>query len=370
MIELAAGEFYKARPLFEGLMGYQMFCAGVLEGIYAGRVWVDAADQPRCGFVCKDGMWWFLAGDPQQAAFGQALNRALFERQVSGEKGWGGMLVCQPEAWGAQMATIYAPHVPIQTERLHYVCGGLRVDWRAAIPAGFEVRFVDEELAASGIVVEGAAAEVLRLRQGAGDADGQAVGFVAIHEGKIVASSVIDCIVKGGGDIGLYTDPAYRRRNLAYVTAAAVIEYALAHGVEVVHWDCESFNRGSIRTAEKLGLRFSHAHTMYTLIFNPVRHELNRAWGEIDKGRSAAALAICLEGIERGGERAHAEYFYIAARCYWMDGARDEAVRFLGLAAAGGWDGLEEMQGDFGALEGHEKWEAIVARVTQNAGGD
>lgn len=358
MIELAANDFYKVSSLFEPLMAYQMFCAGVLKGLYAGRVFVDDATNPQSGFVTKDSIWWFLAGNPHNAAFNQALNAALFNRTISGEKGWGGMLVCHPADWDAQMPVIYAPHRPIQTQRLHYTCRGLQHDWRSHVPDGFDVRFVDESL----VNVQGAAANVLELRRQASEPDHKAVGFVAVHEGQIVASSVIDCIVDGGGDIGLYTDSACRRRGLAYVTAAAVIEYALAHGVEVVHWDCEAFNSGSIRTAEKLGLQLSHKHTMYNLILNSVLHEVNRAWSHFDAGRYPQAIEVCQQQPS-----AHPHFYYVLARSYLETNKPDESVQNLRLAVQSGWDSLDEMQADFPSLTNHALWPELVEQVQKNA---
>ncbi len=363
MIELSSEDFYRARPLFELLMANQMFCAGVLAGQYAGRVFVDDLNNPTSGFVTKDSMWWFLAGNAHNPAFVQALNAALFNRTISGEKGWGGMLVCHPADWDSQMPAIFAPHIPIATKRLHYTCQRLAVDWRAQVPDGIEIRFIDQALLDEGIDTDGTVADVLKLRQNAPEPDHKAVGFAAVHDHKIVAYSVIDCIVNKGGDIGLYTDHQYRRRNLAYLTSAAVIEYALAHEVEVVHWDCEAFNIGSIRTAEKLGLQRGESHTMYRLILNPVIHEVNRAWAYFDAGEHDQAAVVCQQNIDAGNKPVHAHFYYILARCH-MEAARPaEAIRNLELSVQAGWNSSEEMQADFSALAHHPSWLALVEQV-------
>lgn len=366
MIELQASDFYKVRPLFEPLMAHQMFCAGVLEGLYEGRVFVDDLDNPQSAFLTHLGVWWFLAGNTENAAFNQSLNTALFNRTMSGEKGWGGMLVCHPEGWDAQIPAIFAPHIPITTQRLHYTCQQLHVDWRSQIPDGFEIRFIDQSLVEEGVELHGAAADVLKARQAIAEPDLKAMGYVAVYNGEIVASSTIHCIVNRGGDIGLFTNPEHRRRNLAYLTSAALIEYALSHGLKVVHWNCEAFNIGSIRTAEKLKLQFSHTHTMHILILNPVRHELNRAWSHFDAGHYEQAIAICQQGQGLSSERSHPENHYITARCYLAMDKPDEAVRALELAALSGWDSMEEMEVDFSALASHSLWQDIVKQVQKN----
>lgn len=366
MIELQADEFYKVRSLFKPLTGHQLFCTGVLDGLYEGRVFADDLNQPRTAFITQGGMWWFLAGDPYNAAFNQALNTALFNRTVSGERGWGGMLVCHPPEWDAQIPLIFAPHIPITTQRLHYICQRLQVNWRSQIPEGFEIRFIDLSLIEDGIELHGSAADTLKARQAALEPDRKALGYAAICNREIVASSVINCIVNKSGDISLFTNPEHRRRNLAYLTSAATIEYALAHGLEVVHWNCESFNTGSIRTAEKLGLQFSHTHAMYILILNRLRHELNRAWSHFDAGRYEQAAAICQQGIRSEDEPVHPECHYIMGRCWLAMGKPDEAVQALLLAAQAGWDSLDEMQADFSALASHPLWPTLVEQVQKN----
>ena len=367
MIELQAADFYKVHALFDPLMAHQMFCAGVLEGSYKGRVFVDDLYHPQSAFITQGGMWWFLAGNAHNSSFNQALNTALFNRTMSGERGWGGMLVCHPADWDTQISLIFAPHIPITTQRLHYTCQELHADWRAQMPDDIEIRFVDQSLIEDGIEVHGTAADILNARQQAMEPDREAIGYVAIHNREIVASSVINCIVKKGGDIGLFTNPEHRRRNLAYLTSAAVIEYALAHELEIVHWNCESFNTGSIRTAEKLGLQFSHSHTMHVLILNPVRHELNRAWSHFDAGRYDQAIAICQQGNSSENESVHPERHYIVGRCHLADGKPDEAVQALVLAAQSGWASLDEMQADFSALASHPQWQTLVEKVKENA---
>lgn len=366
MHELKSTEFYKVRTLFEPLMSYQMFCAGVLDGLYQGRVFVDDTANPQSGFVTKDGIWWFLAGNPHNEIFNKALNTAIFDRTINGEKGWGGMLVCHPADWDAQIPTIYAPRIPIKTGRLHYICQQLNVDWRAQIPDGFDIRFADQSLVDEGIEVPGTVASVLELRKDSTNPDQKAVGFVAVHDRKIVAYSVIDCIVNTGGDIGLYTDGAYRRRGLAFLTSAAVIEYALSHGVTIVHWDCEAFNHGSIHTAEKLGLQLSHKHTMYNLILNPVLHDVNRAWSHFDAGRYPQAIEICQ--VQIGGDKpAHPHFHYVLARCQMEYGQAEQAVQALQGAALAGWDSPDEAKGDFPVLTTHPAWNSILEQMEKNA---
>lgn len=367
MIELKPSDYPKVRALFAPLAANHMFCAGVLDGLYAGRVFADDAENPASAFLVKDRSWWYLAGDPHNVAFIADLNRALFGRVISGEKGWGGMLFCHPAEWDAQMPAIYAPHIPNVTGRLHYIARQPHTGWHDHIRAGFDIRFIDESLAADGIASEGAAADVLALRKEAPDPDLKAVGFSAVHDGRIVATSVIDCIVGTGGDIGLFTDPEFRRRGLAYLTAAAVIEYALSHGLDTVHWDCETFNHGSIATAEKLGLTLDHGHRMYVLLLDPALHNINRAGSLMDAGNFDETEAILKAQIASpDAAQRHVAYFLLA-QTYVGAGRHDDAIEALRGAVASGWNSVEGMNYDLGALSDHPAWGELVLAVEHNA---
>jgi RimJ/RimL family protein N-acetyltransferase len=367
MIELQPSDFSKVRTLFAPLAASHMFCAGVLDGLYSGRVFADNVENPASAFLVKDKSWWYLAGNPHNNAFIADLNRALFGRVISGEKGWGGMLFCHPVEWDAQIAAIYAPHTPNVTERLHYIARQPYTGWRDHIPADLDIRFIDEKLEADGVEIEGAAENVVSLRKDAPEPDLKAVGFAAIHNGKIAATSVIDCIVGSGGDIGLFTDPEFRRRGLAYLTAAAVIEYALAHGLDTVHWDCESYNHGSIATAEKLGLTLDHKHRMYVLLLDPALHNINRAGSLMDAGNFDEAEVILRTEIARpDATQRHVAYFLLA-QTYVGAGRHNDAIEALRGAAASGWNSVEGMNYDLGALSNHPAWDEIVAAVERNA---
>lgn len=367
MIKLEPSQFHTIKALFAPLMSYQIFCTGVLDGLYQGQVFVDDVFNPQTGFVTKDGMWWFLAGKPDNQAFNAALHTALFDRTIVGEKGWGGMLVAYPDGWDNAIDDLFAPHIPIRTGRLHYTCRELRFDWQALVSPDVKVRFVDESLEADGVKNLEMVGTVLRLRRESSTPDQTALGFVAIADNAIVAYATLDCIVHRAGDIGIYTDGAFRRRGLALLLSAALIEYALSHGLDVVHWNCEAFNRGSIRIAEKLGLTLEHRHTMYNLILNPVIHEVNRAWAHFDAGRYPQAIELCQHHIGQSEAHAHAHFYYIVARCHHIQGSPEQTMRWLNLAAQAGWDSVGEAQSDFASLSEHPAWPELVTHIEANA---
>ncbi len=75
--ELNKAEYERVRPLFQPLTEYLLFCAGVLQGKYPGRVFVDDLAHPQTAFMITRDSWCFMAGDEDHAAFNRALNEDL-----------------------------------------------------------------------------------------------------------------------------------------------------------------------------------------------------------------------------------------------------------------------------------------------------
>jgi len=142
----------KIEPLFQRLMQSQPMCTAVLEGIYPGRVYVDNPAQPRSALLttyiesAARGMWCFLAGEPINDAFNRSLNAAIFSRQIMADNTPVLFLTCDPDDWGGQMDAVVAPRPPIWIPRYHFVSQRVGFDWRAALPTGFTVEPMNQEL--------------------------------------------------------------------------------------------------------------------------------------------------------------------------------------------------------------------------------
>jgi RimJ/RimL family protein N-acetyltransferase len=88
-------------------------------------------------------------------------------------------------------------------------------------------------------------------------------GYLTVRAGEAVSWSLCDCASGDLCEIGIHTAPAYRRRGLASVTAAAAVEHALSHGFTMVGWHCPEDNLGSIGTAEKVGFQRERNYRAY-----------------------------------------------------------------------------------------------------------
>lgn len=85
------------------------------------------------------GIWCYLAGDPANDAYNQALNTAIFTRQGIAEIAPILFLTSDPDDWGGQMEAVLAPRPPVWFLRNHFIGRKVSFDWRSALPAGFTV---------------------------------------------------------------------------------------------------------------------------------------------------------------------------------------------------------------------------------------
>ena len=65
-------------------------------------------------------------------------------------------------------------------------------------------------------------------------------------------------------EIGIFTDPKYRKQGLGSIAVAAMIEIALERGYDHIGWHCWIENEASAKTALRAGFKFDRTH--------PVRH--------------------------------------------------------------------------------------------------
>jgi RimJ/RimL family protein N-acetyltransferase len=268
MRELHQTEYGLVRPLFRPLE-QRPFVAGALAGIEASRMLVDDPVTPRTAFLLVRDTWGYLAGDSGNDVFNRALNQTLFAREIVPREVPLLQLTCSPEDWGGQLAVVCHPRQPIAEERHYLAARKLEYDWRAHVPAGFDVRFIDP------VLLEQAKPEVpddvQKLVAARVAADGRIAGgfgFAVLHKGEIVSYAMVDSVAEPLGEIFLFTAEAYRRRGLGTIATAATIEYGLSHRLRWINWDCQAENLGSLRAAQRLGLEPVDTYRMHYFFYD------------------------------------------------------------------------------------------------------
>lgn len=87
-------------------------------------------------------------------------------------------------------------------------------------------------------------------------------GYCLMDGDKFACVSFSAYIGNGQIDVGIETNPEYRRQGLGPIPAAAMVTYCLEHGYQPV-WGCLQDNAGSALIARKLGFEPIGTHPVY-----------------------------------------------------------------------------------------------------------
>lgn len=226
---------------------HMSFAWAVLEGRMPGYVLVDRPEAPTAALVCNLSGFYLAFGDatgPALAAFMPTLQaRYLPDEQTA--------LFATSGAWEERLDQ----WLPSKSYRLGFEFrpqpGAPPLDWRARVPAGFDVRPITPAIAAR-FGPDGVDPWVVRIWGGA-DAFARTVPGFAVMRGERLASFCALCALGGGeAEIEIGTAPAYEGRGLATVVGAALIEAVRARGWTPA-WTTAAANTPSIAVARKLG---------------------------------------------------------------------------------------------------------------------
>jgi RimJ/RimL family protein N-acetyltransferase len=373
--ELAPQAYGQASALFTGF-DYSLSIRAVLAGSSPGRIFVDHPSQPRLAFAMTiEG--YLLAGDNQDPASLAALRRFLQEKVFSGkvylDDNTNMSLAVYPESWESLLPQLLPLHEVEKLERYHYLCTGLKFDWRANLPPGYTVSRFDQALLEDSTVA---------LRDSIVDFDlleiqwrslehflAKGVGFCVLYDGQVASWCKADCAAAGQMDIGIETHPAHRRRGLAAVTAAATVEHCLANGFQAIGWHCNAINTASWKTAEKVGFLRQREYAYYYYMFDPIDHLAERGWYFFQRGDHEKTRQY----YERvfAARQDNPDYYYLLAAVAWAEaGNADKALAYLSAAAQRGSAEHEYIQRvpALSLLHDAAEWPAILKQMEQNAG--
>ncbi len=374
MIELDRADYGKVRRLFSPLV-YHLTSAAVLDGNSPGKVFVDNSAAPRTAFMLSpEGC--YLAGDPDNDAFNRALNDAIYTGEVLEAGVEAVFFVCHPESWAQQLAVVLAPRQPIEMPRRHYVCRGLKIDWRASVPDGFAVRRINSQLLNDAGLNIPAHVQSWMQNNWSSPAEflEKGFGFVGLvidaHPmcgDEVVSWSLADCVSGDACEIGIHTARAFRRRGLATITAAAAVDYALSHGFSVVGWQCPEDNLGSIGTAEKVGFERERDYAMYYAYLDEAEHLAEMGYVAFKAGRHRETVDLYERVFAMGSDSPNYLY-HLAARAWAALGDRDKALEYLGAAAEREWSDVEHTREcqEFRDLHDAQEWAVVLERMQRN----
>ena len=258
MPKLSSPHFPLAAHLFSATT-YGGLAASTLEGTHPGRVLVDDLTRPRAALICaRAGVgYYFLAGEPD-ADFLSELHRCFLDDFVPAQKaaldnpevllffppgeGWQAALLeafadCRPIVIRKKRFTLPAEAAQRLRARPIQPLGGLRL-----APYTADLLAAQPEIGEEAALFYGSHESFLRHSLGACLLDGETL---ASHCHAVFTGA-------GEAEISIATAPAYRRRGLAEIAAAAFIQSTFERGLAPI-WGCWPENVPSVTLAGKLG---------------------------------------------------------------------------------------------------------------------
>lgn len=258
MIELAREAFSGLLPTLLGLPINHLFVRAVLERCVEGWVWVDDVQNPALVHVIHPYGMTLLFGDTA-AVSKEALSQHLHVQACSAADRWMQIFPANQaprvrELLQAEVAEANSPPAgpkPQQFTRANFRFDAGRYaakEFSRQAPEGLTLRPMTEaDFALAGLSVSPPCfwRDAQQFLQGGG-------GW-CVAQGKEVAAMAFASFRFGNElEIGVETRSDFRRRGLAQIAAAALIDACLAQRLEPV-WACRKENLASYALAQRLG---------------------------------------------------------------------------------------------------------------------
>lgn len=208
-----------------------------------GQAWVDQVEHPESAQVIV-GDFVFYAGNAHSAAAVELLHHLPAECLV----------IPADDAWKEQIEAVHHTHA----RRIHRYAfrknpedlDPVRLqNFLRELPAGFTLKKIDETIAAMPSLQK-ISPDFTGQFESLTDYFRRGIGHCILFDGEVVSAASSYSIYDGGIEIEIGTAPAYRRKGLAAIVAAALILDCLERGI-YPSWDAA--NPASAALAEKLG---------------------------------------------------------------------------------------------------------------------
>lgn len=322
--------FSVAQTTLNELASTHVAVLSILDGSIDGEVWVDSLTNPQVA-VAANGDAYYLAGDPLAQSHTLEQVRCILPdwAYLFVEDRWVPYL---SEAWGNPHAL---PHPRIRMGN----ATGATLPAPSQPPEGFEVVKIDQalfdqepgNLDTLEDCVEGWTSREAFFRS--------AVGYCVLHDGQIVSHCVTDSVTGNRCEIGVGTEPGFRRLGLGRVVSSMTAAECIRRSIDAIEWHCHSSNRGSLSIGKSIGFAELDRHTAYSLRL-PAENV-----GDLSPEHCRELAAY----FERASEDINWSRFF-AAGARAQAGDRDGAIENVRLLIESDWEGEAEWLERFWAL--------------------
>lgn len=347
MYKLEQEAYSAAQSVLNTLSAQHVAVAAVLDGALEGDVWVNDKVDPTVALVAN-GDAFYLAGDPDRGSESFAdLNRGI--------PAWAYLFVDDP--WGGLLDRVWSNPFARPHPRIRFgLPDGARPE-PAALPDGFRLAAIDRALLEEAPGNVETVTDLFEDWRSADDFLEKGVGFCILHNGDIVSHCATDSVSGVRCELGVGTEPEFRRLGLGWAAASATISRCVDRGIHGIEWQTHASNRGSISIAKTLGLVETGRHFAYS--GNLPAENI----GDLDPATCKDwALHLESASMHIGWYRFH------AAGAWALIGERERALANISQLVEGGWEGEAEWLEGYWAvasLVDDPQFQSLVARQRQ-----
>lgn len=220
---------------------------------HMGSIFVDNLKEPTC-VQALVGDFTFFAGDSNSDGLGELLNNIPKNMFIVPQSDSIGKRIEQMDVELLERFSRYSFKKDINNLDINKIKGFL-----IPLEDGYELKKIDEEIANSKSLNE-LSEDFTGQFESVKDFLNRGIGYVIIHNGKVVSGASSYTIYDNGIEIEVDTDINYRRKGLATIVSAALIKDCLERNI-YPSWDAANLNSKSL--AEKLGYVFDKAYDTY-----------------------------------------------------------------------------------------------------------
>jgi RimJ/RimL family protein N-acetyltransferase len=363
MFLLHSANYNLAHPVLTTL-DHHLAVACLLEGIVPARLYVNHPDHPTTVLAVASRRY-FLAGNPENEAFNESLQRLFAETiypqaQAAGETMF--VLYYQPASWTEKLEQILKDKYPVFAQRQVYQLKEVKTGWRSLLPAGFDLRHADREILADPQIKnpDFLTEEMCSERESVEDFLQKSFGLCLVHNHEIVGWCLSEYNHAGGCEIGIAVSPPYQRRGFATLLGSAFIDYARSQGITRIGWHCYASNLPSVATALKIGFEKVADYPICLGWFKEA--DALAVQGDVcfDRQQYAESLDWLERSFACGQEQGWA--YWVAACSAAMLGETEKAFKYLGQAVDKGFADPERLQNSpyLVSLHAHPEWQHLI----------
>lgn len=369
MHRLNITSYHQAKPLFQA-MDQHLAVRAILEGSSPGTVLVDSLDRPRAALAWSSHRF-YLAGSSPDRVFAQAVGQ-LFSGEIYPQSSDAGaemlVLYYAPDGWQDQIDLLLPAKLPIPAPRQFYALKKLKHDWRDLLPDGFSLAPVDQALLARRHLgnLDALGDELCSERASVEDFLLNSFGVCAIHGDELAGWCLSEYNSGDRCEVGIETLPPFRQRGLATAMASALIEHALAQGIDRIGWHCYASNESSVATALKVGFTNEVDYPVYMAWFDDTINLAVHGNVAFRRGDYDQALPWYERAMASG--QAPDWACWNAACAAARLGLHDSALSYLDDAVDRGFRDLDRLRESehLAGLHGKPGWAALVARLEED----